>query len=884
MSAAAAAQEVRQLATALAEAKAQLAQARAALADLEGNTSSSAAAIAELRARLEASRSASERLGERLSQATDALKAQGDAADGAARKVAAAQAVWAAGAPTLASSAARVRELAQNFGAAGASGLAAGDRLRAFAGASASAMSAASGLAGQLVALAEAAQQARANTEAAAQRQRELGSAMREVQRATGGAATDLQAYAARAALLDAGVEVTDQAIATLVESARRHKRANESVEASMARVTAAAGGSAAAQRELRISIAAGASAQEAMAQAVRQLAAENERLGPSVDTAADAQARANRNWERGRDAVVGLAADVFGITAITSVVQALGAGTEAAATALRSARTETQQGAGAASSATTAQRALSTEVGKTGVAHQRTKDQIQEMNRALHAQRTAANAAREAQKAFAESLDQVALAARRGERATATVARNARAALIAAEQARDNRRTAREARRVALAEARRRGLRVRRADIDSALQIESTPGDTAAQLREARERFGLQQEEMENVSDLRPLALRDGRSDITTRAALLARVERDAFDHLRRRGETEVGLLTRRREAYERLIALRREDAELARRNLAIDEQLARAEYQRAIERDAAREQAVTDRLAGLSQSSDAFRDLRAGIGRQAFLQRQSSGALRSLQTGGSSEADVLARIAALESASQGALSEGGAESQQRAAQYLQEAQALAGVIDQHRALVEALREGSSASLQFAEAFAGSRDAALAQVAPMRELATTSKGAFDVMSSSASNAFSTVIEGGPDAEKALAQVGRGMLKSLAEYFFGRALGEVGLSIGAFAIGNVPGGTAHAASAAALFGAAAFAGGAYAATAPPPEPTPASRRDAAPARGSDTRGSEARSETHVYNFNGLVTETQAAASLKRVLDKGRRRGVSPNGS
>lgn len=183
-------------------------------------------------------------------------------------------------------------------------------RLRAINVAAGLAGSAVTAFAGHVVDLARSADEANVRLEVMRGQAATLGRAVGEVQRATGGAAGQTEAWAARSALLGAGLRANAEQIGTLVEAARRHREAGESTSEAMGRLASAIGGSREEQERFGISLSEGATSADRMAQATRLLADEQRRRGAIAQTEAERQAQLNENVSRGRDAIVSFLAD----------------------------------------------------------------------------------------------------------------------------------------------------------------------------------------------------------------------------------------------------------------------------------------------------------------------------------------------------------------------------------------------------------------------------------------------------------------------------------------------------------------------------------------------------------------------------------------------
>lgn len=183
-------------------------------------------------------------------------------------------------------------------------------RLRGINAAAGLAGSAVTAFASHVIGLARSADEANVRLEVMRGQASTLGRAVGEVQRATGGAAGQTEAWAARNALLGAGLRANAEQIGTLVEAARRHREAGESTSEAMGRLTSAIGGSREEQERFGISLSEGASNADRMAQATRLLADEQRRRGVIVQTEAERQAQLNENVSRGRDAIVSFLAD----------------------------------------------------------------------------------------------------------------------------------------------------------------------------------------------------------------------------------------------------------------------------------------------------------------------------------------------------------------------------------------------------------------------------------------------------------------------------------------------------------------------------------------------------------------------------------------------
>lgn len=139
-----------------------------------------------------------------------------------------------------------------------------------------------------------------------------LGPAMQAVAQATGGAASQSDAWAARTALLNAGLSANAQQIATVVEGARRHREAGESNAESIERVIAAIRGEESAQQRIGIVTRASADSHERYAEVLQRLSEEQRRHGIAAETSAEQQARQASNVQRAQDAVLSGANELF--------------------------------------------------------------------------------------------------------------------------------------------------------------------------------------------------------------------------------------------------------------------------------------------------------------------------------------------------------------------------------------------------------------------------------------------------------------------------------------------------------------------------------------------------------------------------------------------
>lgn len=168
------------------------------------------------------------------------------------------------------------------------------------------------GAVSSLIQMSEAARAAEVRLEQQREVISALGPAMGAVRDATGGAASATDAWAARNALLGAGLRVTSEQLATVVEGARRHREAGESNADSINRVVAAISGEHAAQERLGMVTRTGADAQERLAEVLGRLAGEHQRLGAAAETAAERQARQTTNIQRAQDGVLSTANEMF--------------------------------------------------------------------------------------------------------------------------------------------------------------------------------------------------------------------------------------------------------------------------------------------------------------------------------------------------------------------------------------------------------------------------------------------------------------------------------------------------------------------------------------------------------------------------------------------
>lgn len=139
-----------------------------------------------------------------------------------------------------------------------------------------------------------------------------LGPAMQSVAQATGGAASQSDAWAARTALLNAGLSANAQQIATVVEGARRHREAGESNADSIERVIAAIRGEENAQQRIGIVTRTSADAHDRYAEVLQRLSEEQRRHGIAAETSAEQQARQASNVQRAQDAVLAGANELF--------------------------------------------------------------------------------------------------------------------------------------------------------------------------------------------------------------------------------------------------------------------------------------------------------------------------------------------------------------------------------------------------------------------------------------------------------------------------------------------------------------------------------------------------------------------------------------------
>ena len=200
------------------------------------------------------------------------------------------------------------------FALFGDKSLTAGERSKAlFAGLSIG-KSVVAGYAGAVVGAAQsllemegAARQAEARLEQQHEVVAALGTSMAAVTRATGGAASASDAFAARTALLNAGLRASDEQLAAVVEGARRHRDAGESNADSITRLVAVINGEAAAQERLGIVTRTGADAQERLREVTARLAAEQRGQATAAETATERAARLERQTTSGKDAFISL-------------------------------------------------------------------------------------------------------------------------------------------------------------------------------------------------------------------------------------------------------------------------------------------------------------------------------------------------------------------------------------------------------------------------------------------------------------------------------------------------------------------------------------------------------------------------------------------------
>lgn len=163
------------------------------------------------------------------------------------------------------------------------------------------------GAAQSLLEMEGAARQAEARLEQQHEVVAALGTSMGAVTRATGGAASASDAWAARTALLNAGLRASDEQLAAVVEGARRHREAGESNADSITRLVAVINGEAAAQERLGIVTRTGADAQERLREVTTRLAAEQRSQAASAETATERAARLERQTQSGKDAFISL-------------------------------------------------------------------------------------------------------------------------------------------------------------------------------------------------------------------------------------------------------------------------------------------------------------------------------------------------------------------------------------------------------------------------------------------------------------------------------------------------------------------------------------------------------------------------------------------------
>lgn len=722
-------------------------------------------------------------------------------------------------------------ERVKSFGA----GLAIGKTvLASFAGGAGAAVQA-------LLDLSEAANRARANTEAATQRQRELGGAMAATQRATGGAATETQAYAVRAALLDAGLQANANTIAQVTEATRRHRRAGEETEQTLARVMSAVSGSAAAQRELGLVLNGSGTDAERLTQAIAQLSAENARLGPSARTAADEQRQSTEEWNRGRDAVTGFLADITQVTLITESVRLVGRASSALAGGLRETGGAADEASRAAAHAANEQAKHGDALTKSRSAAVATKDDVQRLNQALNAQREAAAGATASQKQFAASLREVNFAATQGLTHAQVIERNFQALQTAYTNRERTRRNQRET-----ADRAVRELGMSRAVANELLGYSPAQSQTQNQTREialAQEQLGLLGGQARELSGTRMFDDRqvsvlnrmlDLEGQIVTKEEQRQRLVRDATDNTIRRNENEhtlLDVLNRQVAARSELVARAREEREQQQALLGLISRVDRSESEQQRDRaygEDGQGSARFDRMLGTLEAGS------SGAGR--FGDLGSFGA--SLGTG--------ATDARREAANEAAMSPD---------------------------------FGRSLTTQFTSTGTAAQRAA-----------SDVKGAFDVMTGAVTSHVDALISGresageaflgmAADATKAIAlQAVPKAIFSTAEGFAALASQRYDAAVQAFTAAGI-----YTAVAVGFGGAAAGLGSLQASQAQANTPPASQGAQSFPARGTDFGSDRGGGETVInYNFNGLVTETQAARSIKRVQDRGARSGIRPN--
>lgn len=185
------------------------------------------------------------------------------------------------------------------------------------------------GYAQTLLAMGDAAMQARVHHEQLTEQSNAVAYAMQAARAATGGAATEQDALSVRTALLNANLQTNATAIARVLAFSREHRRAGESNADAANRVVQAIQGNAQAQAELGLRVRAGSTALEAQVQVMRQLEAANRSTNPSQQQAAERQQQLERGFDRAKNGILAFLGEA---TQLSRIYEGLADGANAVA------------------------------------------------------------------------------------------------------------------------------------------------------------------------------------------------------------------------------------------------------------------------------------------------------------------------------------------------------------------------------------------------------------------------------------------------------------------------------------------------------------------------------------------------------------------------
>lgn len=792
------------------------------------------------------------------------------------------------------------------------------------------------GYAQTLLAMGDAAMQARVHHEQLTEQSNAVAYAMQAARAATGGAATEQDALSVRTALLNANLQTNATAIARVLAFSREHRRAGESNADAANRVVQAIQGNAQAQAELGLRVRAGSTALEAQVQVMRQLEAANRSTNPSQQQAAERQQQLERGFDRAKNGILAFLGEA---TQLSRIYEGLADGANAVADIQQ--RLANWWDNGAAAAARQAQEQSREQARQRELLQQQQQaQQVREASiRGIREEISLRTAQSAVESGYAEISAQIsatqqvhtqrvaqqaALSRRYNESEEDFLRRQldglngiagARQQLVQLTQQQEQQRRASDELGVQATTLRNLGLQIssqvrglsiqqsyngllreaaeiRRTELETQTEFEQRAAATLQALEQARQRAIQQAQAEQQARDARfglGRAVRDARDagvpgfkgfeGVTERTIgdEYARVYAEAFSR-RRMGESIADYDNRRAGSLRRL-------EEIQRRN--IENEIRAEENQRAyLARQNEPGSVVDERLQALQGSRDAFRGMREGIGMQLAMrmrERQATNAMR--LSSGAAEGNLLALVAQLEGQSTALLSQGGEENARRAAQIQAEAQAVTNAISAYRELAQVMRENNDASLQFGIAFAGSREAAERTGFTMADFARTSRGAFDVATGAATQHFNALIEGRETAAQAMAGFGLDLLKGLANYFVGQGVAHGAAALGALAIGNFPGAGLEFAASAGFFAAAGLAG-AIGAAATPPQTTAsaASSAGASPAASaSPSTSREGGTIVYQYNYTGLLELPEAGRTILRAQRAAARNGHTLEG-